>query len=75
MNFLLLDGIIIYKFEKDILMISEKEEMNKISNNNDIDLEYVYMGMLNDENMMGVQPIYDTNISIKGNWLIQITKK
>lgn len=60
-------GIIINKLEKNILIISEKEEMNKISNNNDIDLEYVYMGMLNDENMMGVQPIYDTNISIKGN--------
>lgn len=66
----MVDDIIVNKLEKNILIISEKEEMNKISNNNDIDLEYVYMGMLNDESMMGVQPIYDTNLSIKGNWLI-----
>lgn len=66
----MVDGIIVNKLEKNILIFSEKEEMNKISNNNDIDLEYVYMGMLNDESMMGVQPIYDTNLSIKGNWLI-----
>ncbi|XP_027845488.2 uncharacterized protein LOC114125885 isoform X1 [Aphis gossypii] len=50
---------------KENILFEEKEEMNKISNNNDIDLEYVYMGMLNDESMMGVQPIYDTNLSIK----------
>lgn len=48
--------------------------MNKISNNNDIDLEYVYLGMLNDENMIGVQPIYDSNINVKGNLFVTITK-
>jgi len=56
------------------LIISGKEVVNKISNNNDIDLENVYLGMLNDVNMMEVQPMYDANISIKGNLILTITK-
>jgi len=56
------------------LIISDKEAMNKISNNNDLDLEYVYLGMLNDENMIGVQHLYDSNINIKGILLVTITK-
>lgn len=55
------------------MIISDKEAMNKISNNNDLDLEYVYLGMLNDENMIGVQPLYDSNINLKGNLLVTIT--
>ncbi|XP_026821823.1 uncharacterized protein LOC113560253 [Rhopalosiphum maidis] len=50
---------------KTNILFEEKEVINKISNSNDIDLEYVYLGMLNDENMIGIQPIYDTNISVK----------
>jgi len=49
------------------LIIPDKEAINKISNNNELDLEYVYLGMLNDENMIGVQPLYDSNINVKGN--------
>jgi len=30
--------------------------------------------MLNDENMIGVQPLYDSNINVKGNLLVTITK-
>ncbi|XP_016661737.1 uncharacterized protein LOC100573976 [Acyrthosiphon pisum] len=50
---------------KTNLLFDDKEAMNKISNNNDLDLEYVYLGMLNDENMIGVQPLYDSNINVK----------
>lgn len=51
--------------------------MNGNINNNDMNLEYVYMDILNDVNMnasvMEVQPTLDTNTSLKGNLLIIIT--
>lgn len=56
------------------MIILDKEAINKISNNNEIDLEYVYLGMLNDENMIGVHPLYDSNLDVKGNLLVTITK-
>jgi len=55
------------------LIILDKEAINKISNNNEIDLEYVYLGMLNDENMIGVHSLYDSNLNVKGNLLVTIT--
>jgi len=59
------------------LIISERENMNGNINNNDMNLEYVYMDILNDVNMnasvMEVQPTLDTNTSLKGNLLIIIT--
>ncbi|KAL5233044.1 hypothetical protein ACI65C_000454 [Semiaphis heraclei] len=50
---------------KTNLLFDDKEAINKISNNNEIDLEYVYLGMLNDENMIGVHPLYDSNLDVK----------
>lgn len=51
------------------MIISEKEMMDKSANSIDIDLEYVFMGIVNDENMMGVQSIFGPDGSVKGNLL------
>lgn len=60
------------------MIISERENINGNLNNNDIDLEYVYLDILNDVNMnasvMEVQPTCDTNNSLNGNLLIIIKK-
>lgn len=50
------------------MLISEKKVVNENSINNKFELEYVYLDVLNDENMVEVQPIDTKNGSLKSNW-------
>lgn len=50
-------------------MISEKEATNENSNNKNVDLEYVYMDILNNENPIEAQETIDTNKYLRSNLL------
>lgn len=52
-----------------ILYIPEKKINNE--NSTKVDLEYVYMDVLNYKNMMEEQPTIYTNNSVKGNFFIR----
>lgn len=54
------------------MLISEKKVLNENSINNKFELEYVYLDVLNDENMVVVQPITTKNGSLKSNWFCYI---
>lgn len=53
------------------LMLTETE-LNENSNN--IDLELVYLDILNDDDVMEIQPIEDANDSLKSNLFIIVYK-
>lgn len=52
-------------------MLTETE-LNENSNN--IDLELVYLDILNDDDVMEIQPIEDANDSLKSNLFIIVYK-